>query len=236
MASNAALRCQSGPLKRFSEGSGVMTGLACGVATPHTWRVALVHTCVNCVAKSVYAATARSGCLSESRHSWEKAVLISPELSGRSLDIGFACHRLSISVFQRSGSEKLDISRSQPVGHPRPQRRAGSATSHHTDVPTLQNDLLGVDTASQLHNRARRRARRNFIAGGDDVQQRTTDVLQTNRATVDHEVTVGQLIVLVELGDPLAVSGAGEWHALVDPAKHGLPAGDVEVRLVQLGP
>src|SRR5215207_4910835 len=99
----------------------------------------------------------------------------------------------------------------EPVSHTRPQSSPGGATHDDSDVASLQHDLLRGGAACRAHDRAGGGSRGDLVARSSNVEQRTADVLQLHGSTINAQASADEFVVLVELRDPLAVSGAGKW-------------------------
>src|SRR5437763_872607 len=67
-------------------------------------------------------------------------------------------------------------------------------------------------------------------------RHRTADALQAHALPGKSQCSLGQFVVPIELRYPLTIGGPREWHGVVDPARHGLPTDDVEIRIVQFFP
>ena len=107
-----------------------------------------------------------------------------------------------------------------------PVRDAGSqqalrlAADEHADMPPRERQLGVVGRADLGAERLRGGRRDDVVVLGEHVQHRTGDVPQVDLAAVQLELVPDQLVVLVEILEPLLGGLAGVMRPVGDPLLH----------------
>src|SRR6266508_3721791 len=134
--------------------------------------------------------------------------------------------RCQTSVAQMSG-----VVTTKPVADLGPEILPRAAADDDPNMTALHEELFAIRAPDLLQHRGCRRTRRDRVSRGRDVERRHLDRAQSHRSSVHHQPTPRELVVLIELGDPLVVGRARERRALVDPAVHRLPRARIEAGL-----
>src|SRR5258705_11829632 len=90
-------------------------------------------------------------------------------------------------------------------------------------MPGIQHKELAIPAGDQAHRRLGLRERADMILLASDVEHRAGDVGYINSPPPQLNLPLDQLVLLVELANPLAERGTWEWDAVVDPFVHGEP-------------
>ena len=98
-------------------------------------------------------------------------------------------------------------------------RRA--TTGDQRDVPAGKLDVLLVPAADVLEQGLHALGRRDVVLAGADHEHRTGDAGELDRASAHPELAPDQLVLLVEVGDPVAEELGGEGDVVVGPLVEG---------------
>src|SRR5918997_2001571 len=113
--------------------------------------------------------------------------------------------------------------RLEPAAYLGPEPLLGAATGHQADVAGVEYEELFVLAGDEVHGGFGLREGADVILLAGDVQERDLYVREVHAAAAELDLTLHQLVLLVELGDPLPEGRAGEGRAVVDPLVHGEP-------------
>src|SRR5262249_16221847 len=140
-----------------------------------------------------------------------------------------ATARTSDSASSRQPFVYLLRARRQPGGHLRPAVKRRSASGNQRDVAARQLDVLLVATRHGIDARADRLGRRDVVLLRADDEHRARDRRQPRGPSAEHGVTPEELVLLVEVADPLTEKLAGKCDVLVRPAIESVESFDVLV-------
>src|SRR5215203_7205756 len=111
----------------------------------------------------------------------------------------------------------------EPVAKLGPQALLGAAAGHKADVARVEDEELLILARDEVHGGLGLREGADMILLARYVQERDLYVREVHAAAAEVDLTLHQLVVLVEVGDPLPEGSTGERRAVVDPLVHGEP-------------
>src|SRR5215204_490951 len=111
----------------------------------------------------------------------------------------------------------------EPVAKLGPQALLGAAAGHKADVARVEDEELLILARDEVHGGLGLREGADMILLARDVQERDLYVREVHAAAAEVDLTLHQLVVLVEVGDPLPEGRAGKRRPIVDPLVHREP-------------
>src|SRR5215210_1279246 len=123
----------------------------------------------------------------------------------------------------REGCCSLAGAALEPAADLGPEALLGAAARHEADVAGVEYEELLVLTSHEVHGGLGLREGTDVVLLARDVQDRDLYVREVHAAAAKLDLTLHQLVLLVELGDPLPEGRAGEGRPVVDPLVHREP-------------
>src|SRR4051812_19552107 len=108
----------------------------------------------------------------------------------------------------------------QPLRDARAEQPLRLAADEDADMPARQRKLGVVVGAELAAERLRGRGRDDVVVLGEDVQHRRGDVPELDLAAAEHELALHELVVLVEVLEPLLRGLARVVRPVGDPLLH----------------
>src|SRR2546430_12039395 len=109
----------------------------------------------------------------------------------------------------------------EPVGDLRPAVGRRATTGDKRDVPAGKLDVFLVAAADVLEQRLHALGRRDVVFAGADHEHGTGDAAELDRASAHPELAPDQLVLLVEVADPVAEELGREGDVVVGPLVEG---------------
>src|SRR5215216_4718379 len=123
--------------------------------------------------------------------------------------------RVALPLPARAGAE--------PVADLGPEALFGAAAGHEADVAGVEDEELLVLAADEVHRGFGLRGGADMVLLASDVEERDLYVGEVDAAAPEDHLTPGQLVLLIELRDPLPERRAREGRPVVDPLVHREP-------------
>src|SRR5919112_3215900 len=102
----------------------------------------------------------------------------------------------------------------QPVAHLGPEALFSPAARHEADVARVEDEELLVLAADEVHRGLGLREGADMVLLASDVQERDLYFREVNAAAAQDDLALRQLVLLVELGDPLPERRAWEGRTV----------------------
>src|SRR5215211_4994037 len=111
----------------------------------------------------------------------------------------------------------------QPVADLGPEAFLGAAARHEADVAGVEDEEFLVLAADEVHGGLGLREGADVVLLARDVEERDLYLGEIDAAPAQDYLAFGQLVLLVELRDPLPERRAWEGRSVVDPLVHREP-------------